>query len=189
MTPLSFATKCLHSGMVIVMLLVMLLPTQAVAASAKDPDDTKGRLDMKRISAPTDDEGGPIWHRIKTFGRWKSRLLRRDGTEIDYWFSLDMDATPERVVYVGYEKGRLVATMHRYVAHGDGAGVIELGRIGANRPSRRTVAVRVPRKWLRRSDYRWSTSSYFRRESGRACRRENACADDAPDDRMLQGHA
>lgn len=149
-----------------------------------DTNDTAGRLDIRMIAHEHERLDGQrhVTHEVRTWKAWRSRLLARDATEIDFWFSLDGDPSPERVVYVKFRKRRLVAEYNRYIDHGDGAAVGFLRRVRVERRGSRGVRVFVPRKALarRRDTYTWWVTTYFRGRDGSVCRSYYKCADAAP---------
>ena len=131
----------------------------------------------------TDTSGAETYvHTVRTFAEWRSRLLRRDATEIDLWFNLDEDDAAERVVYIGFQKGQLRAELNEYEDFGDGVTVTFIREVPASRPNRRTVSVVLLPKDLGSptESYGWQASSFYLDPDGPRCKQWYGCADWAP---------
>jgi len=152
----------------------------------KDANDTRGRLDVSRVRHVQVTDSGKVsfLHTIRTFQPWKTRLLERDATEIDLWFSTDEDDDPERVVYIKSKNGHVRAEMNTYNSYSHGASVGFMGTIRARRPDERSVQVFVPKRWIKRRGlrgYDWWLSTNFYRKEGSVCTEWYRCTDSVPD--------
>lgn len=166
---------------------LLLLPNVAGADELRTPDsnDTRGRLDIASAihAHATDGEGDALYqHAIRTFFEWRSRLLGRDATEIDFWFSIDDDDAPERVVYVKYKNGRLRAELNEYEDFGDGANVTFIRRVEVTRLNKRALTIFLAPGDLGHPavSYDWQVSSFFLRLQGSRCRQWYRCRDWIP---------
>lgn len=175
----------------VILLLVAASPAAADNARFKDPADARGRLDIKlsAVGHATDKQGDELLiHRLTTRKPWPSQLLKRKATEFDIWLDSNGDDSTDRVVYVGFEKGRLVAEMHEYEQSGDSGSAFLLGEVRVMKPARDRIKIFVPREWLADetiSEYRWYAISYFFERDHIYCSESYACDDRAPNSGWL----
>ena len=140
-----------------------------VPASLADPNDTRGILDVRLITAELGQS--PAAWRVSSFGRASKRRLWDEGYVV---VSLDSTGDP------GFDFHLVVRStgrrMRALLLRQDGRNPI--GRAGAGRPGGRTVIARVAPERLEippeRAYYRWSVRSIF---TGPKCR---PCVDEVP---------
>jgi hypothetical protein len=162
-------------------LCLALLPGTAVAdhARAFDPDDTHGRLDIRRVSHGH--RGAHVLtHRITTFGEWRPRLLSKR-TYLTVWFSTDGDKWAEYIARIFYRHGGLRACFGGYAEGSDYAGVGPCKRVPVARPDRRSVLIRLKDSFVGDDDsYGWSAESSYALEGSEHCPLRNVCYDYVP---------
>jgi hypothetical protein len=175
----------------LVALLALGTPATADSYRSSDPSDTRGRLDLKSVAVGhREDEQQGEWliHRLRTFEPWRGRVLKRRATELDLRFDNDGDSGAERVIYVGFREGRLIAEMHEYDQSGDSADIFLIGEVPVMKPDRDRIKIFVPRAWLSEeqiSRYRWRANSYFFDKDNPRCDDQHVCHDDVPDSGWL----
>ena len=156
-------------------------PADSNEMGARDPNDTKGRLDV-RLVRHGHTEAGALKHRLSTFGEWHGKALS-DGrhSSIDFWFSTDReDRYAEFRATVDRIDGELQACLGSYAEGSDFAGVGPCEPIQFRRPNGRTVVIVFPAAMIGDPDrYAWSGYTYYRNEDSEHCRR--SCIDEAPD--------
>jgi hypothetical protein len=155
-----------------VVLPTMATPAIADTVSVTDPNDTNGRLDIRRI-AHSHAADGRLKHRVSTYRRFGPRALRH-GHILLHLAPPSEDA--HRYVLVFSYKRRIRAVI------GDDQDFIGLRRV--TRPNRKSVVV-----WLRPTDlgdppsYRWQALSQWSAPTG-PC--SESCLDHAPNRRYLK---
>lgn len=139
---------------IVVFIVATAVCTMGGAASAdvrtsSDDNDTPGFLDVRTATHRHGERARILIHEIETFRRWRSRRLRCGEVEIHLGPS-------DRWVSVSYEAGAFRTRL--YDISGDDR---IIARPKVWRPDRRSVAVRVRRRWLGTSAdrYRWSVST------------------------------
>lgn len=166
---------------VVVVVAVVLLgvtPTSAGTSSARDGNDAKGPLDIKRI-VHGHGNGDLLWHKVVMNEGWGANDLRGD-TEIRFYFSNDREDRYDEVhASVDLKDGKLAAWVFPYTEGSDYANVGPSKRIRFTRPDRRTIKIFFNKGWVDRRDrYAWSVGSSFRDRESDNCR--NICFDYAP---------
>lgn len=169
---------------VVVMILGAPTPARSDVKKAYDPNDTHGVLDVRRVSHGHRDGKRLLSHRVDMFEPWKARRLT-DETRILLWFSTDReDKYVERRVAIYFAGGHLAGSIEKYDESSDSASVSVLSKnLRVTRPTRRSVKVFVPRRYLNpdMSRYKWSASTFYKFRRSRHCRR-TLCQDGAPND-------
>jgi hypothetical protein len=161
-------------------LLFILVPVGAQADQVRhrDPRDTRGRLDIRRI-AHGHEGGHAVTHSISMYRAFSSRLLQRPSNRLVLWLWESEDDDWVRVIIVRWRDGRLRAPIW-----GDDGRV---GNARVTRPNRRTVSVAVNLRHLgegEQTGYYWGVESFFANRN--ACR--HGCVDRAPN-RIPRRHA
>lgn len=154
-------------------------PTAATESRRRDPNDTPGPLDIRRI-AHGHAGGGALWHKIVTYGTWGRKALQ--GPEIiRFQFSTDgEDRFDEVNASVDLKDGKLQAWIYPYVEGSDYAGVGPSQRIRLKRVNRRSVKIFFDRSWVDKRDrYAWSVWTSYKDKNSRHCTK--TCSDRAPD--------
>jgi hypothetical protein len=162
-------TWALATAAAVLLALVGAEVARAGKSAAQDPNDTRGRLDIRSVSQGH--SGRKVTHTIKTFGRWPSSVLDEQHSN-SFLMVLNTDSDPaiERFVFIITARGRLEAG----VLTGNGN---FLGRADASRPNRRSLRVTLSKSRLGNpAGYRWQASSSFQGSGG--CGR--GCVDRAP---------
>ena len=121
----------------------------ADSKSVDDPRDNGGFRDVRSVSHGHSSDPGMLRHSLKTFDRWRDRVLRE--YRIRFNMSLDDDPDIERSVRVRYDDGRLRARM--YGARGQRLA----GRVKVWRVSLRALTVSFDSSMLGAGiqTYRW----------------------------------
>jgi hypothetical protein len=147
-------------------------PAAADVVTRKDPKDTPGRLDIRRVGHGHAGENA-VTHTITTYRRFSSRLLipKRGAFVL-------VTATPEgegRIIVIWWRNGRLRAPIF------DMETERRVGSAKVSRPNRRAVRVTLEISQLGDlgdpARYRWVALSLFRDKGG--CKGEG-CVDIAP---------
>ena len=182
----------MRNRLVVVLVFALLLPLVARAdtRSFRDPNDARGPLDIRRVTHGHQKKGGDSFfvHTVSTHKRWGSKLLGRDATEIDLWFSTDGDGRPDRVVYINHDDGRLRASMNTYENEGDSSTVGFIGNVKVRRVGGRGVRVWLPVEWMSNNeldDYNWFVFSFYTADEGSHCREDYSCFDRAPNEESI----
>jgi hypothetical protein len=156
-------------------------PAAADVVTRKDPKDTLGRLDIRRISHGHAGEDA-VTHTITTYGEYSSRLLdwsQRPGGML-LLFIDGVDDGWERIVVVRWRDGRLRAPIFDEDRR--------VGMAQVTRPNRRTVKVTLQKRQLGDlgdpPQYLWRAISLFRNR-GR-CKGVFSCLDGAPNGREVR---
>jgi hypothetical protein len=148
-------------------------PAAADVVIRKDPKDTAGRLDIRRVAHGHDGDDA-VTHKITTYRRFPSRVLKRQRTrfEVVIWDRHDRWAG---IVFIWWRNGRLQAPIFD-LYHGHRIGSAEV-----TRPNRRTVMVRIKLTDLGEPPgfYDWKVFSYFKNKG--ACGQRWRCMDEAPE--------
>ncbi|MDP9068293.1 MAG: hypothetical protein M3N53_08120 [Actinomycetota bacterium] len=168
-----------------VLLALLLVGSPAAADTAKraDGEATSGPLDIKAVSHGH--HGTRLVHTLRMYEEWRNPDLRDDSSWIALLFdrresSLDDD----RYLRIDYSEERgLHARMTTFGTHGPGEFI---GRVDVSRPTRRSVRVRFPKRFLGRAvkRYEWRAISSF--EDAGTCRSnpdsasQGGCIDYAP---------
>ncbi len=166
----------------VLVLAASVVPAEADTRRRSDGNDTRGPLDIARIEHGhrVNAKGArQLTHTVRTYGEWRSRLLRRRAF-IHLFFQLKgHPGNPEeRAVWITYEDGRLQAEMYNTL--GDPPKF--LAKVSVWRPDERTVKIAFRKRLLRRRSfdhYGWTTLSYIE-QSHRFCDRRGGCGDFAP---------
>jgi hypothetical protein len=139
-----------------------------------DPDDTRGKLDVKQVRF-AHSPGPPLWT-VVTFPEWRTVEIWDRGYIL---VLLDTQAGPSAEYYllVRSTGSSLVGSLWRARNFGPDT---HLGSVPVKRPSSRSASVQVGLFRLtfgeKRSFYRWWIETLF---TGNTCRR--TCRDRAPD--------
>ncbi len=164
-----------------IVLIILLVPL-AVSANERrlsDGNDTRGPLDIKRMSHGHAGDG-KLWHKVVMHGRWGVRDLR--GTdEIRFHITKDREDRFDEVhASVAVKDGELRAWIFPYTEGSDYAAVGPSTRIRLVRPDARSVKIVFDESWVqnRRDRYAWSVGSDYRDRDSAHCRR--SCFDYAP---------
>ena len=153
--------------------IAFLLPGSSLGSVAgdRDPDDTRGPLDIRRIvHGHTDD--GQLWHKVIMWKRWGAKDLAGQD-EIRFEFSNDREDRYDEVnASVALKDGELRAWVFPYTEGSDYAGVGPSTRIRLARPNRYTVTIFFGKKWVDgRGRYVWSVGSSYKDPDSDNCRR------------------
>jgi hypothetical protein len=126
----------LASLVAVLILLVTAANAGCCSASHLDPDDTPGRLDLKRITYIKDGTQAPMRVTIRTYQSWRSRYLTLfSGNAVRVRLEVDDDPEADYVAAIRFRKG-LVAVI-------SGEGRI-FDPIRVRRPDLRTARFRIP---------------------------------------------
>ena len=151
-------------------------PAAADMTSMADPSDTRGPLDIKRIShghATRD----VLWHKLVMYRRWGAKDLT--GDEIVFHISTDGEDRYDEVrASVGVEEGRLAVRIYEFTEGSDYGIAGPSKRIRFKRPDHRTIKVFFNESWVKGRSYAWSVSSQYRDRGSAHC--SNHCFDYAP---------
>jgi hypothetical protein len=158
-------------------------PAAADVVTRKDPKDTAGRLDIRRVSHGHAGEGA-VTHTITTYRRFASRLLRPHGKAtgvLQLWIDGDSDdGWWARQVVVQWRNGRLRAPIF------DAETQRRVGRAKVTRPNRRSVKVAIKLSHLgdlgESREYFWMAVSDFWNQT----RCKSSCWDFAPNHRTIR---
>lgn len=144
---------------------------RAGVSTAQDPNDVRGKLDIRSVSQGH--AGTRVVHTIRTFSNWRTGLLApRTPNYLLLELNIDSDRAPERSVLVFSQSGRMVGALF-----GPRGRFIALTRV--TRPNRHTVRVTIARNRLRNPGaYRWQAFAFFR--GANVCRGRGGCLDRAP---------
>jgi hypothetical protein len=174
---MSKARKTTRTG-IAALLLVPLLAGSAVGdvVTRRDPKDTPGRLDIRRISHGHKDDA--VVHTVSMYRRFPSRLLEGRGRALGI-FLFNREEERVRIVVVQWRNGRLRAPVFDW----------EEGRVGTarvSRPNPRTIRVVISESVLgglgESPGYRWFALTVFK--DGGRCKRW--CEDTAPNRRPIR---
>lgn len=163
------------------LLLTCLGPTAASAdgRSFRDADDTRGVLDIARVSQSH--RNHQLVHTMHLRRAWPVKKVAGHGFAM-FYFQLRGHGRrlPERTVQIDHHDGRLVAHMFDTL----GKPAQHLGRVTLRRPSWRTLRVSFPKSMLRPGlrGYKWNAATHVERGWG-SCRQAMGCTDWAPDRR------
>lgn len=154
--------------------LVLALPALGGTTAVGDPNDARGRLDVRSVLV--DGTESPFRWRVATFGGWTIRELWDRGYVV---VQLDTkgDARIDRLAVVSSNGRDLIGTLNR--VRDDGR-LVELGRFRVDKGGRRSVALSIALHRLaigpHRTSFSWNViTSYL----GDACPR--TCFDAVPD--------
>lgn len=174
-----------RTGLVLgaVLLAATLTTPAALADGAKlrDRNDTRGVLDVSRIShghRTTRAGEHQLVHTIRLHDPWPVKKLRDHGFALIYFeLAGHPDNPPERTLQIEYEDRRLVA--HMYNSMGDPSK--HMRKVALWRPDWRTVRVAFPKALLRKSlqRYKWNAVTFVDEREG-MCSRGGGCTDWAP---------
>jgi hypothetical protein len=118
-----------------------------------DPNDTRGKLDVKyavqghRLISKV----RMIRHRLTMRGRWNRRALKPRNNFINFFFDTDDDKGFERRLNIAFRGARLRAKMQTWRS------LKKVGIAKLWRPNRRSITVAFPEAWLGKNvdAYRW----------------------------------
>ena len=166
------------AALVLLISLFVAVPTSANEARRRDPNDTRGPLDIKYI-AHGHASGKLLWHKVAMRSPWGKRALR-GGNDITFGLSNDgEDRFDEVHVTVDVADGKLGAWIYGYIEGSDYAGVGESKPIKFTRPNRMTIKIFFDQSWVDRRDrYAWDLWTSYRKRGSRHC--QNWCSDHAP---------
>jgi hypothetical protein len=175
---MSKAKKSMRAGIAALLVIPLLAGTAlGDVVTRRDPKDTPGRLDIRRISHGHAGDGAVV-HTISTYRRFPSRLLKGRGGAFGV-FLFDPDEERIRLVVVRWRNGRLRAPVFDW----------DDGRVGTarvSRPNPRTVRLVIPKGALgslgEAPGYSWFAVSMYR--DGGACK--HWCEDVAPNRRPIR---
>lgn len=176
-------------GLWLSVVLSSFMPIAAAADSAHmtDPNDTPGKLDVRRLAhGHTADK---LKHVVGTDNAWHNSVLSGSNSHIYLWISTDSESEfAERRVVIDLRNDKLWAAIQPYVESADAADVGPLTEIRVRRPSRRKVAVIFRRNLLGKdvAEYGWSVTTRFKRSGSARCARQ-VCIDDAPNGGFERG--
>lgn len=166
------------------MLLLAASPVLADRISKKDPDDFDHRLDVRRVVHSHGGEEGRVRHKLASHETWRSRVLRKKGWRIAFFFSIDKNVhDAERRIVIRQRNGELHAT---YFA-GSHATERQEADVRVRRPDRRSVSIAFDPDLFRDGirAYRWWTVVYEWTDGGAAiC--DSPCTDHAPNSGSLR---
>jgi hypothetical protein len=165
-----------RTAMVLCLLLCIPSTAWAAAATASDPEDAKGKLDIVLIEFVQDTEEEPAKLTIKTDTKWRCGYLK-PAKETSLKWKFD-DSGGNAADYVGTfvcRQGTLVFE----ISSTDGSQNFE--PLPTQRPTRKKVIVDVPTDIFDGLDDLWATS-----KDGEASKC-NPCKDRAPDEGGLFG--
>ena len=153
--------------------LAVLVPMLATAEhiAQRDPNDTKGLLDIKRAARAA---SGPRW-KVVTWREWGVARIWDRGNALVYVDSFG-SRRADYYVLVRSDDNKLQASLYRDRSSGKDR---PIRAVRVRHPGRKLITVTVPMGKLRRRDsriYRWYVVTLF---SGTKCRQ--VCIDRAPD--------
>lgn len=163
----------------VAMLLALALPALATHTSPTDPNDTRGRLDVRAVRF--EHESGPPSWRFVMFSGWTVREVWDVGYLV---VQLDTRGDPEvdYFMLVRSDGAKLVGTLYRVRENGTQAtmGTVAAGKSG---PRRATVSVALHKLTVGsfRTSYFWSAITSL---SASSCPR--TCIDRIPDEGMVE---
>ena len=111
-------------------------PAGANRAGFSDPNDARGRLDMRRLTHGHAGSGSVV-HTITMHERFSSRLLRSGFISLRFDTNGDLSKL-ERRVLVKWRRGALRANVYNNTSGR------RVGAANVRRPNRRTVRVTIP---------------------------------------------
>jgi hypothetical protein len=139
----------------------------------KDPDDTRGRLDIKRVEMGGSNDR--VRYKIVTYPRWKTSAVR-DQAYIVILFDTFGNKRFDYYALIGSNGSKLYGGLWRDRKNKSDRKVANLS---AWRPGKRSVGVRIPIGRMRwpetRAFYRWRAQTLF---TGKNCR--SVCFDVVP---------
>jgi hypothetical protein len=153
---------------------VALLPFLAGAEpeSFKDPNDTKGRMDVKRVEVGGNDR---VRYTIITFPKWKTSVVR-DSAFVVIFFDTFGNSRFDYYALIGSDGNKMNGALWRDRKRKSD---YRVAKLSPWRAGRRSVGVRIPigrMKWPEtRSFYRWRVQTLF---TGKECR--SVCFDLVP---------
>ncbi len=153
-------------------------PTEVteVMTSARDGDDSRSPLDIRDVVVTKD--GAQVSVRLRTWGRWFPRLLRRKG---NLYVDLDVlgGGRGDYYAWIYFRNGRFVAKIEQYTQLSS----VTIGRGVAAKTDGRTVELTFSESLLDQTkSMRWFASSRFKNDS--FCKR--TCWDEAPNNGWIQ---
>jgi hypothetical protein len=118
-----------------------------------DPNDTRGKLDVKHAVQGHRgiSETRMIRHRLTMRGRWNRRALKPRNNFIVFFFETDDDKGFERRLDIDFKGTRLRAKMETWLS------LKKVGIATLWRPNRKSITVAFPLDWLGKDvdAYRW----------------------------------
>ena len=159
--------------------LVVALPALGGTTALEDPNDTRGRLDVRSVLM--DDTESPLRWRVATLGRWTVRELWDRGYVM---VQLDTkgDARIDRLAVVSSNGHDMTGILNR--VRDDGS-LVELGRIRVSKDGGRALTVSITLHRLaigpHRTSFLWNVITTY---LGDACPR--TCFDAVPDSEMVE---
>ena len=167
--------RTIKTSVLLALIVGALLPAPASADSARtdDPNDTKGKLDVRSVRQSHD--GERIVHTVRTFERWGSPRLSGDETYIGFYLDDSTDDTDaDRFVWVRYKAKRgLYAQIFRPGTHANGE---RLGSVRVTRPNQRSARISLRPGQLTKGladGYRWRVTTSFEKST-----KKGPCGDD-----------
>lgn len=163
----------------VAVLLLALCATPALANTRRmeDGNDTRGVLDIARISHGH--RRHELVHTMRLREAWPVKKLKSDAFAL-FYFELpgNPDSRPERTIQIEHEKGRLVARMYDMLAEPSQ----HMGRVTLRRPDFKTLRVSFSKSLLRDGlkRYKWNAVTFVEKGRG-VCPRTGGCVDWGPD--------
>lgn len=122
----------------------------------KDPNDTKGKLDI-RLASSNPQPDGTVDHTITTYTRWKSTYLRGAGPDRYVCFYLwDENGPPkpgehDLQMCASYSRGKLRGAATRFV----NGRSLQTTQVPVSRGGRKKITFHMPAEELSLEDYHW----------------------------------
>src|SRR5688572_15290779 len=163
----------------------------ADALRVRDPNDVRGRLDIRAVAHGHGSRKGSVTHRVSVHRAFGSRLLETNGA-VELMFSGRPGGCESVAIMIDAVNGGLRARIRfvdplgcgRYDDSG-GSSMWEPLDAVLTRPDRRTVKIELQRTLLPgRGDYGWYAETRFWR-NGTGCGQR--CVDQAPDEGYPRG--
>lgn len=157
------------------------VPTSADVVFRRDPNDTHGPLDVRRLGHGHGHRPRVLTHIVTTSRPWDESDVRNKNSFIYLWFSTDDDRYAEARVAVISQDHELTVQFQDYEESSDSAEVGPPSSIRFTRPNRRSIKVFFSKRRLGVDSYRWSVETLYRNGSSRNCRLgQPLCNDRAP---------
>ena len=145
--------------------------------SFKDPNDTKGRMDVKRVEVGGNDR---VRYTIVTFPKWKTSAVRDRAFVVIHFDTFGNDRF-DYYALIGSNGSKVTGALWRDRRNKSDRKVATLSPW---RPGLRSVGVRIPitrMRWPETRDfYKWRVQTLF---SGKECR--SVCFDLVPNNRRV----
>jgi hypothetical protein len=165
--------RALRTALPLVLAIACALVSAPTAAgvAATDPNDTPGRLDLRRVIVLKDGPTSPLRVTLTTWGAWPASLLRRSGpNRVFVGLDTDLDGTRDVRARIVRSGGGLVAELR------DSGELVD--RVNVARPSQRKLRFTVPGGSPANPSGAVAVAARSRFRGDAACR---PCNDRAPD--------